>query len=53
MSNEQLKTILMDRIRVNLSTDFRVVIMNRKPQIYESLVTWYKFTFAVCHKRDA
>ena len=33
MSNEQLKTILMDRIGVNLSTDFRVVIMNRKPQI--------------------
>ena len=39
----------MDRIDVNPATDFRVVIMNTER--LENLITWYKFTFAVCLKR--
>ena len=33
------------------STEFHAFLMNSKRQVKGNLVTWYKYTFAVCRRR--
>ena len=52
MSNEQIKTAYKQFLWIEWR-DFRVVIMNSKPQVDRKLGhVLYKFTFAVPYKCD-